>query len=404
LTGFRHQPRVVSLGTNMSFFSFKGPVSMGPQAAPNPGPASRAPVALSPLVLAAVVAAAACGSTGQDTSQAAGTSGGAILTGAGGSGGQLGTAGAAGATNGDGGSSGEGGSSVGSGPPYPFVLAHGFFGFTTFAGLDFETYFYQVKDHLAAQGEVVDTPAVDPFNDSDYRGAELLVAVQQFLAETGAAKVNIIGHSQGGLDARVVANLRPDLVASVVTLSTPHHGSPVGDVAMKLIDATDSQSVIDALTQLIGGPLYDTIGNATSLTKALYLFSQPGITAFNKAHPNSPGVFYASIAGRSELRGNDDDCTPTVAQPFISSWSSTVDPLNPLFDAFVPVLIGDQFYVNDGLVRAKDAQWGEFWGCLPADHIDEIGQILGENPGPGNDWKYLDLYTEVIAYMRSRGY
>ena len=177
-----------------------------------------------------------------------------------------------------------------------------------------------MKATLAAQGEVVDTPAVDPFNDSDYRGAQLLVAVQQFLAETGAAKVNIIGHSQGGLDARVVANLRPDLVASVVTISTPHHGSPVGDVAMKLLADPNAQSIIDALTKLIGGALYDTVGNATSLTKALYLFSQPGITAFNAAHPDSPGIFYASIGGRSQLRGNDADCTGVIALPFITSW------------------------------------------------------------------------------------
>ncbi len=258
---------------------------------------SGAPRALAPLVLGAIVCGAACGSAGSDTSQAAAAGG--VITGAGGGDGQLQTT-TGGTTAGGGGA---GGGQVGLGPPYPFVLAHGFFGFETFAGLDFETYFFNVKTTLAAQGEIVDTPAVDPFNDSDYRGAELLTAVQQFLAETGAAKVNIIGHSQGGLDARVVANLRPDLVASVVTVSTPHHGSPVGDVAMKLLADPNAQEIIDALVKLIGGALYDTVGNATSLTKALYLFSQPGITAFNQAHPDSPGVFYASIGGRSNLVG-----------------------------------------------------------------------------------------------------
>jgi triacylglycerol lipase len=362
----------------------------------------RASRALSPLVLGAVVFSAACGTAGSDTSQAAGTSGsGGAITGAGGGTTHLETT-SGGTTAGAGGSGGS--APLGSGPPYPFVLAHGFFGFDQFAGLDFETYFYNVQANLAKQGEIVDTPAVDPFNDSDTRGAELLVAVQKFLAETGAAKVNLIGHSQGGLDARVVANLRPDLVASVVTVSTPHHGSPIGDVAMKLLASPDEQDVVDALVKLIGGPLYDTIGNATSLTKALYLFSQPGITAFNQNHPDSPGIFYASIGGRSNLAGNDADCTGTVALPFITSWHSTIDPLNPLFAAFAPVLSGPQLYTNDGLVRARDAQWGQYWGCLPADHIDEIGQILGQNPGLGNDWKYLDFWTQIIAYMRTQGF
>jgi triacylglycerol lipase len=351
---------------------------------------------LSPLVLAAMVLGAACGSTGATTSEGAG--GGGVITGAGG-GSHLGT------TTGPSGSSGSSSSGkVGSGPPYPIVLAHGFFGFEKFAGQSFETYFYQVKDHLAAQGEIVDTPAVDPFNDSDYRGAQLLVKVQDYLAQTGAAKVNIVGHSQGGLDARVVADLRPDLVASVITIATPHHGSPVGDVAMKAVADPSFAMVVNALTQLIGGPLYDTIGNATSLTKALQLFSQSGITAFNQNHPDAPGVFYASIAGRSGLRLADGDCAPDVTLPFVTSYASTVDPLNSLFAAFVPVMNGPQLYVNDGLIRAKDARWGEFWGCLPADHVDEIGQILGQSPGVGNDWKYLDFYTQLVAYIRARGF
>ena len=47
---------------------------------------------------------------------------------------------------------------------------------------------------------------------------------------------------------------------------------------------------------------------------------------------------------------------------------------------------------------------GPVLGCVPADHVDEIGQILGESPGLGNNWKYLDLYTQIIAHMRAQGY
>jgi triacylglycerol lipase len=362
---------------------------------------------LAGLFLSATVSLAACGSTGTEVTDASGATGsggaGGLVNGGGGAGAGIHTTSAMPTTSSTGGG-GVGGGVVGSGPPYPFVLAHGFFGFEKFAGLDFETYYFHVKEHLAAQGEIVDTPAVDPFNDSDYRGQQLLKHIEDFLAETGAAKVNIIGHSQGGLDARVVANLRPDLVASVVTISTPHYGSPVGDVAMKLLNDPNGQMIIDELTQLLGGALYDTVGNATSLTKALQLFSQPGITAFNQKHPDSPGVFYASIAGRSALHGMGDDCEADVVVPFISNWEDGYDPLNPLFYASGLLLAGTDNTIHDGLVRARDAKWGEYWGCLPADHVDEVGQILGQSPGIGNDWKYLDFYSELIAYMRSLGY
>lgn len=42
-------------------------------------------------------------------------------------------------------------------------------------------------------------------------------------------KFHLIGHSMGGLDARVVASRWPERVASVTTLCTPHRGSPVAD-------------------------------------------------------------------------------------------------------------------------------------------------------------------------------
>jgi triacylglycerol lipase len=359
---------------------------------------------LAPWLLVSMVTIAACGSAGSNSSESSdttGSGGSGLITGAGGSGGGLGTTGSTTTTT------AATTTSTGNpdkGPPYPFVLAHGFFGFDKFAGLDFETYFYEIKDHLASQGEIVLTPAVDPFNNSDVRGAELLAQIQQFLVQSGASKVNIIGHSQGGLDARVVANLRPDLVASVVTISTPHHGTPVGDVAMKLLADPNAQQIIDDLVKLIGGPLYDTVGDKTSLTAALELFSQPGITAFNQNHPDSPGVFYASIAGRSQLHANDDDCTGDIVVPLVTDWHSTLDPINPLFAVTGLLLDGTDNATNDGLVRARDAKWGEYWGCLPADHLDEVGQILGQSPGLGNNWKYKDFYSQLIAYMRSRGY
>lgn len=32
---------------------------------------------------------------------------------------------------------------------------------------------------------------------------------------------------------------------------------------------------------------------------------------------------------------------------------------------------------NDGLVTVDSARWGRFMGCLPADHLQEVGHLLG---------------------------
>lgn len=314
----------------------------------------------------------------------------------------VGASGGAGASGGEGGG---GGALLG--PPYPIVLAHGFFGFNDFAGAGFLTYFYGVKENLEAEGEVVYTPSVDPFNDSTFRGAQLIAEIEAIRAETGSEKVVIIGHSQGGLDARVVAHDRPDLVAAVITIATPHGGSYIADVVLELIADPNAQAVVNEIVNLIGAPLYDQIGDETAVTKPLYLFSQAGIAAFDAAYPDSPGIFYASIGGRTDNQLGGIDCAPTDEVPFIEAMNAERDPVDPLFSVAEAILDGNDPFnpiVNDGLVRARDARHGVFWGCLPADHVDEVGQILGDGPGFGNEFVYAQFYRDLVAHLRTLGY
>lgn len=291
------------------------------------------------------------------------------------------------------------------GPPYPVVLAHGFFGFEQFAGVDYATYFFEVKDTLNGEGETIYTPSVDPFNDSTARGAQLAARIEDILAQTGHAKVNLIGHSQGGLDARVVAHNRPDLVASVITIGTPHQGSEIADIVLQLVSDPLYQDVVDELAQVIGAPLYDNVGNETSVIAALEQFSGPGIAEFNAKYTDSAGVFYASVTGRTDYQGDDGDCATSEEAPFVAQFSGVYDPVNPLLSVTEGILDGGILGTipNDGMVRAKDARWGHFWGCVPADHLDEVGQIFGQSPGLGNSWKYMDLYRALIAQVRAEG-
>ena len=83
----------------------------------------------------------------------------------------------------------------GSGPPYPYILVHGFFGFDKVGPLD---YWYKLKPALVADGHDVHIASMDPFNTTYVRGPQLLKQVKQVLASTGAAKVNLVAHSQGG--------------------------------------------------------------------------------------------------------------------------------------------------------------------------------------------------------------
>lgn len=356
-------------------------------------------------VAASFAIGAGCGGGSQVSNGVGGASGGGdpYITGVGG--------GPAHTTSSSGGDPGAGGDTTTTtddpkaGPPYPIVLCHGFFGFDNLAGIPGLPYFYHVKERLADDGETsVYTPAVDPFNSSDFRSDQLITHIDQILKETGKKKVILIGHSQGGLDARAVAVKAPDKVAAVMTVATPHNGSAVADIALGLTENKDAAAIIDKLVQLLGGPLYDQVGNETSIAKALYLFSQPGIAEFNAANPDQPGVFYASITGRSSLSLGGQDCAADVILPWVFQWNDTKDPIDPLFSLAGLILSGNDGFPNDGLVRAKDARRGQFWGCVPADHMDEVGQLVGDGPGLGNAYDHKEMYSQIVKELRSRGY
>lgn len=292
------------------------------------------------------------------------------------------------------------------GPPYPIVLAHGFFGFEEFAGVDFITYFYGVRDDLAARGEpLVFTPAVDPFNDSEHRGEELLAHVLRILEETGHERVNLIGHSQGGLDARYVASVRPDLVASVTTFATPHRGTRIADVVLELVADERLQALVDRIVQLVGMPLWDAAGNETSLFASMRQLSTAEMDAFNARHPNQPTVAYYSLTGRTDGHDGFPDCQVTGSPDFVRRYRFTLDPVEPLLDIAEQIVDGgSENIANDGLVRVRDARWGRFLGCVPADHFDQIGQLFGDRPGRGNDFDYRLFYAELVAWLRAAGH
>lgn len=289
------------------------------------------------------------------------------------------------------------------GPPYPIVLAHGFGGFEHLTDVEQLPYFYGVADELRSTGEVVLVTEVDPFADSYTRGEELLAQIETFATEERWDKVHIIGHSQGGLDARYVAHHRPDLVASVVTISSPHGGTRVADVALELADSELTRDVIDAVSQLLGRALYDESGNQTGAVDSLEQFSEPGIAEFNKRITNREEVYYASVAGRTDRHLGGSECAVENPPGFVEDWELTGDPVDPILSLTETVLDGPAgTRPNDGMVSVENSKWGEFLGCVPADHLDEVGQLVGDDPGAFNDWKYLDFYKNLVAFLHDR--
>lgn len=287
--------------------------------------------------------------------------------------------------------SGIGGPPLDFGTAHPIVLAHGMLGFVDIGPLE---YWFGVPDALADAGYAVYVAEVDALNDSATRASQLAEYVDRVLACTCAAEVNLIGHSQGGLDIRhlVAVEGYADVVASVTTIATPHHGVWLADVGLGLLDGPQG-AVIDALSLALG-IAWSNIGEDPSATAAIEAVTIQATEAFNAAHPPDPGVDWYSWAGVAGVLGfHHGACAGEEPPP---TFGSVVSPL--LLASFL--LNGGILNPNDGLVPVSSARFGRFRGCVAADHMDEVGQI----GGLVDSFDHLAFFVGIADFLVAEGH
>jgi triacylglycerol lipase len=284
---------------------------------------------------------------------------------------------------------------------YPLVLAHGFSGFHNIGPIN---YFYGVQGALAKDGHEVYVTTVDPYNSSEVRGAQLLAQVEQILYQSGAEKLNLICHSQGGLDCRYVANkLGAAKIGAVVMVAGTHRGSYVADVAAGVVKGAAADAMA-AIMQILGDVL-DPSGQPSSDGKAaLAQLTSAGAAAFNAKYPDAAGVAYYSIGGRTQRSGGDFDCGSDTTAPFIGKWDQVTSPVNPLLSATANILDSESSIppTNDGMVEVSSTKWGTFWGCVPADHFSEVCQIAGQSSG--SSFNCVTLYRDIADWLVAHGF
>ena len=116
----------------------------------------------------------------------------------------------------------------------PVILHHGLFGSGDIqVGPVTLRYFRGIDRAITARGHPLIVPWVHPCSSVAVRARQLKEHVVRQLRATGrlGQKAILFGHSMGGLDARyAVGRLGLDEhVAAVVTVTSPHRGSPFAD-------------------------------------------------------------------------------------------------------------------------------------------------------------------------------
>jgi triacylglycerol lipase len=252
---------------------------------------------------------------------------------------------------------------------YPIVLAHGLAGFDELFGvLD---YWYGIPFALTSGGARVFVTTVSQFNSTEQRGEQLLAQVQQIVAITGKPKVNLIGHSHGGLDVRYVAAVRPDLVASVTSVGSPHKGADLADFLRANVE---NGSFTEDVFAFFANSLGTVIGLLTGHTNpqdavaAIDSLTTAGTATFNATYPQG---IPATACGEGAA---------SVGGVRYYSWSGTGVLTNAL-DISDPALgLTSLFYdqANDGLVDRCSSHLGDvIRDDYFQNHLDEVNQVLG---------------------------
>jgi triacylglycerol lipase len=249
----------------------------------------------------------------------------------------------------------------------PIVLHHGLFGVGDIKiGPIKLSYFRGIDRAIAQRGHPLIVSRVHPTGSIERRARELKENILRQLKLLGREdeQVVILGHSMGGLDARyMISKLgMDDRVKALVTITTPHRGSPYADWAIK------------NLGHRLGGlQLMNLLGLDV---RAISDLTTESCARFNATVPDAPTVRYFSIS---------------AARP----WHRV-----PPFAVHAHKLITDAEGPNDALVSVKSSTWAEHLGTWPADHWHTINhRMVVELKAPTGD--ITPYYVGVLDRLAS---
>ena len=287
---------------------------------------------------------------------------------------------------------------------YPLVLVPCMLGFVR---LGLFPYWYGIVPALRAGGAQVFAVQVAPLDSSEVRGEQLLAQVERIRRETGADKVNLIGHSQGSLTARYAAAKCPQWIASVTSVAGPNHGSeladyfhthyPRGSVKGRMVSALFHlvAAVMSLLETGYRGPRFkaDLHASHQSLTSA-------GVAVFNREYPQGLPPTWGG-QGAAEVNGVRYYSWSGTLQPGKTDRGrNLLDGTNRSCRLFARSFVREKGQC-DGMVGRYSSHLGTVIGDDYAlDHFDIVNQSLGL---VGKGAEPIRLFVEHAQRLKAAG-
>ncbi len=277
--------------------------------------------------------------------------------------------------------------------PARVLLLHGLFGDGDF--IMGSSYFPDLPGWIREQtGQL---PLIPKMRDWDIEGqAEVAEATIKYVCPKGC-RWHVVGHSRGGLVARVLMQKHPEWIASITTVATPNRGCP-------LCDYTQDNP---AMKQFI------SLFTSTGAPKQIMEMSQARMEEFNKKYPvgvpdgvkkctyfqSVPTDYFHSLVKvgdynihAASIVGNRNGEQPYQSlHEFTAFWPNLFDPTYWM-NLFVGALgAGDKHYssANDGVVPQCSAAFGATGGeglrLSAVDHNDTVYQLARMSTTRGID-------------------
>ncbi|MEM7156834.1 MAG: hypothetical protein AAF799_28550 [Myxococcota bacterium] len=358
-----------------------------------------------------------------------------------------------------------------SGPPYVFMVP-GFLGFVDLGRFE---YFRRVGERLQASASLGPEPTIvrveiHPCASLRERATQLATAIHTHAGDDDRP-IHLVAHSTGGLDSRLLltpgASLPVDFdlesiasrVRSLVTVATPHHGTPLAsffdglaaqrllrlgsqgaatalratqlpvELAERLLGllsrmtrggspqlalAPAGGELLDALPEDERGPLrrmLERMGEDQALVPQL---APEGIELFNASTNDRPGVRYGCVVARSPRPGLSN-----VIQAGVHPGSQTSSALYTVihqiaartpatrsraFDAarWREVSAAFEHSVDwtdsDGVVPTLSQVWGELVHTAAGDHLDVVGHFTDDQRPP----EHRDVLVSGSTFGRAQ--
>lgn len=259
---------------------------------------------------------------------------------------------------------------------YPILLVHGIF----WRDWQLFNYWGRIPRELIRNGATIYYGKQESATSMEICANEIKKQILEIVEKEKCEKVNIIGHSKGGLDARyAISCLGIDKnVASLTTIGTPHKGCKFVD---QLLGKFPDKFILGLAKKY--NSVYLKLGDKTpDFYSGIYDLTTSKCAEFNEKVPDKEGILYQSVSSK----------------------------MSSVFSAGFPMNIGYALIMhnegeNDGLVSVESSKHGDYLGCYSTkgkrgvSHGDLI-DLMRENI---REFDICECYVNIVSELKAKG-